>query len=86
MPNGKILLVISTTSITNHYILDPDTDTLTTFERLSVGITNGAVLVTDGSIYAVPSSSSTVLQRFYFPRRTISLPDNFTDNNFVKGY
>lgn len=86
MPNGKILLVISTTSITNHYILDPSTDTLTTFERLSLGNTNGIRLASDGSIYSFPNSASTVLQRFYFPRRTISLPDNFTDSNFIKGY
>lgn len=85
-PTGEILLILQNAVYTSNYLLDPVTDTVKSFLRESLTASNGAVLANDGSVYAIPSSTATVLQRFFYPRREISLPENFIINNFIIGY
>lgn len=85
MPNGQILLGMSDASYTNHYMFNPANDTLLAFQRNTTASCNGGVLAGDGSVYLLPNLNPYV-QRIYFPRRSMSLPDNFTNNNYVSGY
>ncbi len=85
LPNGKILIVSGVSTYTTHYILDPSNDSLSSFTRITTQITNGAILASDGSVYSPPGGGTSVM-RFWFPRKTISLPDNFTDNNYRSNY
>lgn len=86
MPNGKILIITYGLPYTNNYILDPTNDSVASFVKSSNAAINGATLCPDGSVYAFPQGPATTLKRYYFSGRSISLPDNFTDSNFVKGY
>lgn len=86
LPNGKILIVMAASNYTSHYILDPSNDSLTAFTRyMTSQATNGAILATDGSVYCPPIGGTSIM-RFWYPRKTISLPDNFTDNNYKSNY
>lgn len=85
-PDGKFMLVMHDPAYTDHYTFDPATETLAAFPRLVFNRVNGACLATNGSIYAPPADGTAVVQKFSFPRRTISLPDNFTDNRHVACY
>jgi hypothetical protein len=85
MPNGKVVLISYDVIFPNNYVLDFSNDSLTAFKRISLDPTNSCVITANGDIYGVPQGASNLL-KLSFPRRTISLPDNFTDNNYIQGY
>lgn len=86
MPDGGILLVMAGVIYPNNYMFNPNNDSLTPFARIDTSIVScGGALAKDGSYYGCPLSSSRVV-RFFYPKRTISLDDDFIFNQHIHGF
>ncbi len=84
MPDKTILMMCGNTGL-SHYIHNTADDTFTALpNETNAGIVGGA-LAANGAYYGATVLASKIV-KFYYPRRTITLSDNFVRSNFIHGF
>jgi len=84
MPNKTILMLHGSISM-SHYIHNTSNDTFAVLPNETKAGVIGGALAANGAYYGATIVASKIV-KFYYPRRSVTLSDNFVRNNFIHGF